>query len=375
MSRLIQLPLFRKAHPPIGEFEGQLPKAIFDAVREPLLVLDRNLRVVTASQSFYQSFLADPGETMGRALHELGDGHWNIPALRDLLEKIVPEHGILENYEVEQEVPGLGHRIMLVNARQIGSEDSADAGLLLAIEDVTDRRASETKMRELLEQKQLLLEEMEHRIANSLQLIASMLLLKAGTVRSDETQGHLKDAHRRVMSVAAVQKHLRPSGKGERIAVGPYLSTLCQSLEQSMVGDRCRIAIEAVVGKGSLVSSDAVGIGLIVTESVINALKHAFDPDQLGCRIIVTFEARDSDWALTISDNGRGRSEKASTTKPGLGTGIVHALGQQLRARIRTFDEQQGTTVSVVHSRSELPFAAMVPPANVVDIRDRAMSP
>ncbi|MEI9899445.1 MAG: sensor histidine kinase [Hyphomicrobium sp.] len=215
---------------------------------------------------------------------------------------------------------------------------------------------------------------MEHRIANSLQIIAGMLLLKAGTVRSEETQRHLKDAHRRVMSVAAVQKHLRPSGKGEQIAVGPYLSTLCQSLEQSMVGDRCPIAIEVAMGEGSLVSSDAISIGLIVTESVINALKHAFNPDDAGGRITVTFRARDLDWMLTISDNGKGESENASAAKPGLGTGIIQALGHQLGARIQTSSGQHGTTVSVVHARSEQPDAATLPPLSVIDIRDRAMS-
>ncbi len=130
----------------------------------------------------------------------------------------------------------------------------------------------------MLQQKDLLLQEMQHRIANSLQIIASILLLKARTVQSEETRQHLQDAHKRVMSVASVQQHLRASGQGEQIEVAPYLSKLCETLAQSMIGDSRPITVE-VVGNGDTVSSsDAVSIGLIVTEGVLNALKHAFGP-------------------------------------------------------------------------------------------------
>ena len=131
-----------------------------------------------------------------------------------------------------------------------------------------------------MRQKELLLEEMQHRIANSLQIIASILLLKARSVQSEETRGHLQDAHKRVMSVAAVQQHLQASGHGEPIAVGPYLSKLCATLAQSMIGETRPVALETKVSGGTVVSSEAVSIGLIVIESVINALKHAFPADQ-----------------------------------------------------------------------------------------------
>jgi PAS domain-containing protein len=171
------------------QHEKQLAQAVVDTVREPLLVLDKGLRVVAASRSFYETFQVNHQEIQGRLLCELGDGQWDIPALRVLLEKIVPEHGVMEGYEVEHEFPSIGRRIMLINARQICNEARGDAMLLLAIEDVTERRAGERELQHLLHQKELLLEEMEHRIANSLQIIASILLLKAGTVQSEETSG------------------------------------------------------------------------------------------------------------------------------------------------------------------------------------------
>ena len=145
----------------------------------PLLVLDKDLRVVAASRSFYLTFRVSRQDTQGRMLYALGNGQWDIPALRELLEKIVPEHGELDGYEVRHAFPEIGERVMLLNARKVFYEGNNQTTMLLAFEDITERRADEREMQLLLEQKDLLLQEMQHRIANSLQIIASILLLKA----------------------------------------------------------------------------------------------------------------------------------------------------------------------------------------------------
>src|SRR4026207_1137805 len=126
---------------------------------------------------------------------------------------------------------------MLLNARRVLTEDGSASAILLAIEDVTRRREADREKDELLQAKEILLQEMQHRIANSLQIIASILLLKASTVQSEETRQHLQDAHKRVMSLAPARPHLRASGHGEQIEVTPYLSKLCETLAQSMIGD------------------------------------------------------------------------------------------------------------------------------------------
>ena len=115
----------------------------------------------------------------------------------------------------------IGRRNMVLNARTVFYEGSGQALILLAIEDITQRRTAERGLADLLAQKETLLQEMQHRVANSLQIIASILLLKARTVQSDETRLHLQDAHRRVMSVAAVQQHLQATGHGEQFPIAP----------------------------------------------------------------------------------------------------------------------------------------------------------
>ena len=295
-----------------------LAEAIVDTVREPLVVLDRDLRVMAASRSFYRTFAVEPRVTQGRKLHLLGDGQWNIPALRTVLEEVIPKHRTVEAYEVEHEFPIIGRRIMLLNARQVFDEDGSATAILLAIEDVTQRRDAEREKDEVLRQKEILLQEMQHRVANSLQIIASILLLKARTVQSEEIRFHLHDAHQRVMSVATVQQQLRASGLSESIEIGPYLSKLCDSLAKSMIGDRRPLSIRVQATSGAATSSAAVSLGLIVTELVINALKHAFSSGETG-EILVSYDAQGSGWRLSVSDNGTGPGD-ASAERPRAGT-------------------------------------------------------
>ena len=252
-------------------------------------MLDDALRVVVASRSFYRAFTVTPQDTEGRLLYELGNGQWNIPALRDLLTAVIPHHTTIEEFEVEDDFPIIGRRTMLLNARKVFYEGNNSTSLLVAIEDVTERRALEREKDELLRQKDLLLREMNHRINNSLQIIASILLLKAHTVQSQETRRHLQDAHERVMAVATVQEQLHPTPFGAQIDAKSYLTKLCESLAASMIIDGRPISLRVEAGEGSTTSEQAVSMGLIATELVINALKHAF-PGGVKGQIIVGFE-------------------------------------------------------------------------------------
>jgi chemotaxis protein methyltransferase CheR len=334
-----------------------LAQGIVDTIRDPLLVLDQHLRVVTANRAFCQTFRMTCQSIEDRAVYALGDGQWNIPALRFLLENIAPQHTMLEGYEVEREFPGIGRRSMLLSAREVVSQRNARKLILLTIEDVTERRAAEREMAELLLQKEMLLQEMQHRIANSLQIIASILLLKARTVQSEQTRMHLRDAHQRVMSVAAVQQQLLASSHGNPVYIGPYLSRLSQPLAASMTDDSRPISLEVQAeGGGTASSAEAASIGLIVTELVINAFKHAFVGDEAAGLVVVAYEAAETSWRLAVSDNGIGTPKGQSDSdkpRPGLGTIIVAALAKQLDARVEVTRSRRGTTVSITHGMSD----------------------
>src|SRR6476620_3816926 len=328
-----------------------LAQAIVDTVREPILVLDKELRVIAASRSFYSAFKVRPEDTQGRLLYALGDGQWDIQKLRVLLEKIIPEHGVMEGYEVEHEFPDLGHRTMRLNARQVFYEGGADTTILLGMEDVTERRVLERDKDELLRQKDVLLEELEHRIANSLQIIASIILLKAKAVQSEETRLHLHDAHKRVMSIAAVQRQLHASGATGPIQIAPYLTGLCEVLATSMIGETRPISLQVVGEGGSATSRQAESLGLIVTELIMNALKHAFPDEKTEGQITVAYDTAGTNWKLSVSDNGIGKPDGVfAQGKTGLGTGIIKALEKQLAAQVETSAGPEGTTVSITHA-------------------------
>jgi PAS domain S-box-containing protein len=119
---------------------------IISTIREPLIVLDKALRIISASKSFYLTFSVSPSETEGKLIYEVDNGQWNIPRLRELLETILPKNTSFENYEVDHEFPSLGRRIMLLNTRRIHNGGDKTQKILLAIEDITDRKRIEYAM-------------------------------------------------------------------------------------------------------------------------------------------------------------------------------------------------------------------------------------
>jgi PAS domain S-box-containing protein len=124
-------------------YKRMIEESIVDTVREPLIVLDADLRVISANKSFYRSFKVNPKETQGRLIYDLGNRQWNIPKLRQLLEEILPKSTTIENYEIEHDFPHIGRRIMLLNARRIPRPPAKPRIMLLAIEDITERKKVE----------------------------------------------------------------------------------------------------------------------------------------------------------------------------------------------------------------------------------------
>lgn len=122
-------------------------KGVVDTVPEPLLVLDSELRVLSANESFLDTFKVPLEQTVSKLLYELGNRQWNIPALRGLLEKVLPKKQAVTDFEVEHDFENIGHRAMLLNARRLSSFEDSQPMILLAIEDITERKQAEAKLR------------------------------------------------------------------------------------------------------------------------------------------------------------------------------------------------------------------------------------
>ena len=132
---------------PLVEEIQNYAQNIVDTVREPLLILDATLRVRSANRAFYQTFHVSPGETEGRLIYELGNGQWDIPDLRTLLEDIVPKSSVFDDFELDHTFPVIGRRVMLLNARKLQAGHHGEL-LVLAMEDVTARKRAEAALLE-----------------------------------------------------------------------------------------------------------------------------------------------------------------------------------------------------------------------------------
>lgn len=123
-------------------------RTVVDTVREPFLILDKELRVISANKTFYLLFKVDEKTTEGVLVYNLGNGQWNIPKLKILLEDILPKNSHFEDFKVEHNFPKIGHKVMMLNARRIYSVHEERPIMLLAIEDVTKQKQLEDQLRE-----------------------------------------------------------------------------------------------------------------------------------------------------------------------------------------------------------------------------------
>lgn len=334
--------------PVLSEAADGLALAVIASSNAPVLLLDDALIVIAASDSFCDTFQVDQATAAGRNLSALGEGEWALPQLASLLKATAAGFAEIEAYEMDLVRKGKVSRRLIVNARKLHYFDAEHVRLLMSVADVTDARINEKLKDDLLHEKAILLQELQHRVANSLQIIASVLMQSAKRVRSDQARGHLRDARNRVMSIASLQRQLSASQLGE-VALRPYFTDLCDTIAASMIGDRDQLSLSVDVD-GSMASADAsVSLGLIVTELVINALKHAFPRHRKG-KIAVDYRSDGQAWTLSVRDSGIGMAGGRSAAKPGLGTGIVEALAGQLNASVRVGDAGPGTLVSIVHA-------------------------
>lgn len=203
------------------------------------------------------------------------------------------------------------------------------------------------QMKALLAHKDTLMREVHHRVGNSLQIIASVLSRDARQVQSEEARRHLENAHRRILAVATMEQQLQIPRGDRDVEIAAYLHRLGETLTESVVADTTRIAISVDAQARMIPAEVAMSLGLIVTELVINALKHAFIADADG-RITVTYRVEGQDWHLIVSDNGVGTPiGDHAPSETGLGKSIIAALVMQLDAHLEASASMNGSGSAV----------------------------
>src|SRR6266550_6168383 len=274
----------------------QLTQSIVDTIRDPLVVLEHDMTIVTASRAFLTIFGITEAETRGRRVSELGQHQWDVPALRHLMEKVLPENKPIESFEIEDNFPGLGRRVFNLNARKISQPGNHTSRMLLVFEDITDRKQRE---RDALS----LTNEISHRIKNNLQIIVGLISFEVRSTAKPCVQGY-RAMQERIRAIAELYDLISQSSRGRTVAVDAYLREIAKTMSASLLGNISGITIEVKAEALEIDADRAVPLGLLVNELATNAIKHAFPGGTGG--VVLGLEQVGSEIELTVADNGVG---------------------------------------------------------------------
>ena len=293
-------------------------ESIVATVREPLIVLDADLGVVSASRSFYQAFGVKPEETERQLLYDLGNRQWDIPGLRELLEEILPSNSSFEGFEMEHAFPNIGRRIMVLNARRMFREGNKTQLILLAIEDVTDRVRAEQEREVLFEELEAKNEELErftytvsHDLKSPLITIRGFL----GVLERDMDRGNAErvKADMRHISGAADKMERLLRDLLELARIGRVINTpekvsfgdLAQEAVNTVGGRLKARGVKVEVGSGlGMVYGDRTRLRQAVENLVDNAAK--FMGDQPEPLVQIGFRRDGDEPVFYVRDNGVG---------------------------------------------------------------------
>jgi len=322
------------------------PLDIVETIREGVLVLEPDLTVSFANRSFCRTFAVAPEHIVGRKLYEIGNGQWDIPKLRTSLKTIISGQKTIEAFEVENFFPSIGQRILAFNARKVYQPSNKIKQILLAIEDVTERAKLEREHAAAHERIGILLQELTHRVKNSLQFIASMVRLEARSNKSGEAKAALERVSHRITALGQLYSKLSKADTVEAVDAATYLDELCRDLIASVhkEGDTS-IVLKTNIENELLPTDRAITIGLIVNELVTNAVKYGFPGEAKGT-VMVTLKRVPGELRLTVTDDGQGLDPLRADS--GLGRRLVDGLAQQLGGQVERKSDSQGTTVHLI---------------------------
>lgn len=318
-------------------------EAIVETVRDPLLALSGDLRVRTANAAFYKLFGITAKNTIGRLIYDLVDGRWNMPPLRTLLEQLILEQQEIEDYDLTFDIPGLGSRHMLVNARCIVSPETLDKVVLLAMEDVTDRL-------EAARHQDLLVGELSHRVKNTLAVVQAIAVQTLQHSSSLEIFREAFDG--RLLALARandaildgswkgvtlrhiIQRSIRPFAVDERVllADGPVIDLRPQAC----------LALAMILHE---LTTNAVKYGALSVQAGSVAIKWCIDPPGKDQRI--TIEWQECDGPVVEPPSRRGQGTRF----------IERSIAYELKGKASLLFNPEG-----LHATLEMPATSAVMP-------------
>lgn len=327
-------------------------RGLLEAAPDAMVIVDATGRIALVNEQLVKLFGYGQGDLLGRPIEVL------VP---DRLRGVHTAHR--KEYVAEPRTRPMGAGLELYGRRKDGSEFpveislapmNTEAGLLVtaAIRDITDRRRVETKLRASLEEKEVLLKEIHHRVKNNLQIVSSMLNLQLDQLTDSTALERFKESQSRVRSIALFHEKLYQSKDLARVDVGAYLQSLATALLATYGVNPDAITLSITAEDVPLSVDEAISCGLIVNELVSNSLKHAFAARR-GGHIRIELRATESQVKLLVADDGVGIPEGLNFREPStLGLKLVCIFTEQLSGTIE-LDRSAGTCFAIRFRRAE----------------------
>ena len=322
-----------------NERNRQLTQNIVDTIRDPLVVLEADMKIVTTNKAFLTIFGITAIEAQGRRIAELGQHQWDVPELRALMARVLPDNKPIERFEIEDTFRGLGRRVFNLNARKITQPGNHSHCMLLVFEDITDAKQRERDAA-------MLTNEISHRIKNSLQIIIGLIAFEARSAAQPYVQGY-RAMQTRIGAIAQLYDLISKSSSDQTVAMDAYLKEIAKTITESLLATTSGIKIKIKAGTLEIDPDRAVPFGLLVNELVTNAIKHAF-PDGTGCIVLSAQKVAD-EVELIVADDGRGMAENRPVEiSEKRGSNYIAVFVRQLRGVIVPPDSKEpGTKVTI----------------------------
>jgi len=338
--------------------------SIIDTVRQPLIVLDADLRVISANRYFYNTFQVSETQTVGSLLYKLGNNQWDIPKLKELLKKSLPEETTVNDFEVEHNFEDIGHKIMLLNARKLEQKQEKERLILLAIEDVTKRRKYEEELKRLNKELENKAEELQQILYITTHDLRSPLVnIQGFTKEMEASLTDLKTLLEKAEFNSAEKNSLENIMEEEIPEAIHYITSSTTKMDNLLKGllalsrlgrqkltfreldmnqlikqvlDNFQFEIdknkvEVIVDDLPACTGDDLQMNQLFSNLIGNSMKF-FDSERPG-KIIISGEKENNGCTYTVEDNGIGIApeyrekifglfEKLDPKKPGIGLGM-----------------------------------------------------
>nr|WP_319372765.1 PAS domain S-box protein [uncultured Methanobacterium sp.] len=323
-------------------------RTLIESAKDPISLYDENGIFLMANKSGAHSMGKEPADLLGRSLRDFFPPEIAKKQIELIREVIRTEEGLDE----EMFVPYGKDQWFSTSLQPLYGPDNRIHSVQVISRDITDIKETQIKLEQALQDKEMLMKEIYHRVKNNLMVISSLLNLQSRYIKDEEARAMFKESQERAQSMAMIHERLYRSADLKHINFGDYIRKLANDLFRTYVADPSRIKLELDVEDVMIDINIAIPLGLMVNELISNSIKHAF-PEERSGEIRVKFKESDNRCVLEVRDNGVGFSPDFEPEKAdSLGLQLVNSLTQQISGELE-LERDQGTDFRITFKQPE----------------------